>query len=155
MPTSDWAPAVADVAAVLRSRTKDRNGTEVGTFNADTRPTNGQVTAEIELAVGDVVSVFSEELPEVTWPQAKRVVALGTAMLVELSYFPEQVASGKSPYEQLKALYDAAWKRFEVSFNQADDSGVGAGDGDVGAYGNPSYAFPEDQGGLVGWATRF
>ena len=36
-------PSVADVAALLRGRTKDSNGVEVGTFNDDTRPTSSQV----------------------------------------------------------------------------------------------------------------
>ena len=35
MATSDWAPSVADVG-VLRARTKDRYGNELGTFNNDT-----------------------------------------------------------------------------------------------------------------------
>jgi hypothetical protein len=36
-------PSVLDVAALLRARTKDVNGVEVGTFTDDTRPTSSQV----------------------------------------------------------------------------------------------------------------
>ena len=39
----DIMPSVADVGALLRVRTKDINGEEVGTFNDDTRPTSAQV----------------------------------------------------------------------------------------------------------------
>jgi hypothetical protein len=44
----DIAPSVADVAALLRARTKDVNGEEIGTFNDDTRPTSAQVLTLIE-----------------------------------------------------------------------------------------------------------
>ena len=33
-----FTPSVADVSALLRARTKDSNGSEVGIFNDDTRP---------------------------------------------------------------------------------------------------------------------
>lgn len=36
----DITPSVANVAALLRARTKDVNGDEIGTFNDDTRPTS-------------------------------------------------------------------------------------------------------------------
>jgi hypothetical protein len=38
----DIAPSVLDVAALMRARTKDSNGIEVGTFNDDTRPTSAR-----------------------------------------------------------------------------------------------------------------
>jgi hypothetical protein len=50
----DIAPSVLDVAALLRARTKDSNGMEVGTFNDDTRPTSAQVLTLIDQAVADV-----------------------------------------------------------------------------------------------------
>jgi hypothetical protein len=40
--TIDIAPSVLDVAALLRARTKDSTGHEVGTFNDYTRPTRAR-----------------------------------------------------------------------------------------------------------------
>ena len=36
---------------------------------------------------------------------ASSLVALGAAMMVEISYFPEQVGTNRSPYAQLAAQY--------------------------------------------------
>jgi len=104
---ADWAPTVAQVSSLLRARTKDNNMVELGTFTADTRPTAEQVGDLIPQAVGEVESrtgVLTDELE----PRGINVAALYTAMLVELSYFPEQVRDGMSPYEQLKELFDGA-----------------------------------------------
>lgn len=119
MPISDWAPAVADVGAVLRARTKDTNGNELGTFTPNTRPTDAQVTSLIDTAAGDLASVVGSDLPEVTWPLAGSVTSIGAAMLVELSYFPEQVATGRSPYDQLAALYEQRLGRLKGAVIEA------------------------------------
>lgn len=149
MPISDWSPEVASIGAILRARTKDKTGNEIGTFTPDTRPTDAQIVEQIDIANGKIVSVHSEELPEFAWPSAKRAAALQSAMLVELSYYPEQVATGKSPYDELKALYEEEMANLTKRIEGED-----LGD-DEGGYGYPSYAFPEDVGGLVGWGTRF
>lgn len=153
MPTSDWAPALGDVGAILRARTVDANGSEVGTFNTDTRPTDVQAQAQIDLAVGDVATDIGEDFAEKWWAPATRMTALGAALNIELSYFPEQVATGRSPYEHLKTLYDGGIKKLEEAVESGGE-GADSLDG-VGGSGMPSVFFPEDQGGLVGWGTRF
>jgi hypothetical protein len=81
----DITPSVADVAALLRARTKDMNGDEVGTFNDDTRPTSAQVITLIEEAVGDIEARMRvSPPPELAAPPPR--------CLVELSCFPEQAA---------------------------------------------------------------
>lgn len=107
MPTEEWTPALADVGALLRARTKDTNGNELGTFTADTRPTADEVTNLINKAVSRLAGRIgtdpcNAELVE----DAQGVAGLYAAMLVELSYFPEQIKTGQSPYTQLKELYD-------------------------------------------------
>lgn len=143
MPLADWQPDVAAVGAILRARTKDRSNNELGTFTATTRPTEAQVVALIPEAQGDVASAVGAELPEDRWPAARLVAAIQTALLVELSYFPEQVATGRSPYAELKALYDERLGRLRESAEDAgiDVPGLGAGD--------PQYAFPPMP--IVGW----
>lgn len=110
MPTSaDWAPTALVVGAILRTRTKDTNGNEIGTFNETTRPTGVQVASLITQATGDLaLALGTEDLLETLWRSARTVAAYRAGMLIELTYFPEQVALGRSPYPQLKALYDEA-----------------------------------------------
>lgn len=144
MPVSDYTPQVSDVGAILRARTKTASGSEAGTFNpADaaagdrTRPTAEEVTSLIEDAVSDVQSEFGVVIPDAPITDenddpdlyrksVQRFAALGTALLVELTYFPEQVATGRSPYAQLKQLYDDRRKRLlGVLFPGGDDGGSG------------------------------
>lgn len=115
------ACAVVDVARLLRARTKDSSGREIGTFNADTRPTADDVQGLIDVAVGwlraKTDDAFAEGVADdgVTpvpspylslAPSALGLVALRVALLVELTYFPEQVRSDRSAYAELKTLLD-------------------------------------------------
>lgn len=105
MPTSDYTPAVADVGAILRSRTVDTNGSEVGTFTPATRPTETQVANLIVTAVGEVEARVGSDLRDSLHGMARTAATYRAAALVEISYYPEQVASGRSPYDQLNALW--------------------------------------------------
>lgn len=137
MPTSDFAPVVQDVADRLRARTKDRDGNEVGTFNANTRPTDTQVDGLINKAGADVAMVVGSDIPNAVWDDAKDVVSLRAALLVELSFFPEQINSGRSPYPQLKQLYDDDLKNLLAAVTRA-----GGDPGEAGAPMKPDFAFP-------------
>jgi hypothetical protein len=107
--SSDYRPTVADVGALIRARTKDVTGNEPGTFNANTRPTGEQVEMEIDNALDEVAGHLGEgPMADSVKRRAQRTTALYAAMLVELSYFPEQIADDQSPYDRLKELYDQA-----------------------------------------------
>lgn len=159
MPSSNYRPTVADVGAILRTRTKTATGDELGTFTADTRPTAVQVGLLIDQALGDVAIEVGEDIPEALWPAAKRVVALGAAVQVELTFFPEQIQPGRSPYPQLLALYEGsagrpgALARLVAALGELGPDGAG----DVGPSQDnaPAFSFPPDFGGLVGWGTRW
>lgn len=139
MPTSDWTPGVADVGAILRARTKDRSQNEVGTFTDETRPTDVQVQVLIEQAVSDIVDVTGADIPPATFNSARRVASIGAAMAVELSYFPEQIGSGRSPYPQLEALYNGRLKSLVAAVEAA--GGTTIGEGGTALLG-PAYSFP-------------
>lgn len=134
MPVSDYTPEVPAVAAFLRARTKTEGGEEAGTFNPaaywtdnsgrGTRPTAEQATEQIANAIGDISGIVGEDIDERFHEPAKRVVALRAALLIELSYFPEQVATGRSPYAQLKELYDEAWGNLKSALGIDTDEGV-------------------------------
>ena len=108
MPEHDYTPDVADVAALIRARTKVAGGNDEGTFTENTRPTADQVTTLIGTAQRAVrgrlkgVDPCSAELAD----DAKAVVALRAAMMVEASYFPEQTRTDRSNFAQLRQMYD-------------------------------------------------
>jgi hypothetical protein len=136
----DWAPSPSDVGAVLRSRTKDTNGNELGTFTSDTRPTDSGVNDLIETAVADLASDVGT-VPDELQDAARRLAAIGAAILVEQSYFQEQINTDRSPYRELVEWYD---KRFARLKKQIEDVNAG---GDVGGADSaenllPVYAFP-------------
>jgi hypothetical protein len=101
----DYTPTVADVAALIRARTKDKNGNEVGTFTPDTRPTDAQAQEAIDhalVALGEKVG----EIGEMCWPVARMAATYGAAAEIELSYFPEQARTDRSPYTYLLNRYE-------------------------------------------------
>jgi hypothetical protein len=109
MPTADYTPAVADVAALLPARTTRRGsgGAELGTFDETTRPTAAQVETLIAQAVKQLAGRIGPDLPSAeTKDSAEWLASLFAAMLVETTYFPEQVRQQQSSYPQLKDLYD-------------------------------------------------
>lgn len=147
-----WAPTVEDAGRLLRARTKDSNGTEIGTFNANTRPTGTAVQLLIAQAIGDVRALLGSTVPVAVEGAAKFAATLRTAMLIELSYFPEQVRGDHSAYSEYKALYDGVMDGLLPDSSGGTDGGVG---GALAANVLPSYFFPEDTGGLIGWGTKF
>jgi hypothetical protein len=100
-------PSIEDVALLLRARTKDSYGNEVGTFDDDTRPTGDQVEEQIDAALALVCTRLPalDELDPDLLPAVASVVAYRAALRVEKSYFPEQVRSDRSAYEQLYQEY--------------------------------------------------
>jgi hypothetical protein len=71
-------------------------------------------------------------------------------MLIEISYFPEQVVDGMSTYDRYKQLYDEGLPSLmqvisDVEGEETDTESSG---------GMPHFHFQEDKGGLVGWQTN-
>lgn len=160
MPVSDYTPDPNDVAVLLRSRTGDSGGNEAGIFTDSTTPTRAQVESQIKDVVDEVYPKFGQDIPDALGSEkdalrrtAKRAVVLGAAALVEISFFPEQVATGRSPYKLHQERYEKAVK--DVERGVAD---IAAGD-EPGTDDNSQVAlgdgFPVDEGGMVGWGTRW
>lgn len=143
----DWTPSLDDVGAVLRARTVDDFGHELGTFNSGTRPTGDQVLTFVDTAVADVRSEAGK-IPSKEQPLARRVAAIGAALQVELSFFPEEVATGQSPYAQLERMYEKLLARLVTAIST--DNGNDDSDPTllaVDSFGNDC--------GIVGFGTRF
>ena len=129
----DISPSVADVAALLRARTRDVNGVEVGTFNDDTRPTSSQAVTVIEEAVADIQAGMGLSRPLELAGAGRSAAAMLTACTIELSYFPEQVQSNRSAFQEywellqskITALQEAA-RGLEPGANLVTSSHRGA-----------------------------
>lgn len=130
-----YRPTPTDVARLLRARTQDSNGQEVGDWTDDTRPSTEDVEALINQAMGPVVAfvgAMTDELQAPLRPAAFHLVVLGTACLIEKSYFPEQVQSNRSAYPEYKTEYDDLLGRLA---GDGDNGGGGVMPGAGGAYG--------------------
>ena len=125
-----WTPAVDNVAGLLRTRPRTRAGVNPGTFTSETKPTDQEVLDLAAQAVEDVSSDVGVPIPESSYGRAKSVATIRTAMLVELSYFPEQINSGRSPYPQLKELYDERIKSLVTVIEEGDGETPGSADQD-------------------------
>lgn len=161
--TVTWPATPDDVATLLRARTQDSTDVEVGVWSTTTRPALDEVERILSMSetmvlgqTGDITALTCATADSVRG-QAATMVALMSAMLVELSYFPEQVASNRSAYEQ----YAAMWQNFMPALVQAVaecvGGGVEAGGGTAEGTTVPaaSWAFPVDTGGMVGWGTKW
>jgi hypothetical protein len=102
--TIDATPA--NVAALLRARTKDAGGNELGQWTPETRPTLAQVQETLDLSAGVVTARVGEPVDACASSFAVAVI-FEAACIIEKSYFPEQVESGRSQYDQLRAEADA------------------------------------------------
>jgi hypothetical protein len=120
-------PTVEQVAVLIRARTKDSNGIEVGTFDGDTRPTAQQVEQLIDSSVAYVGMRLPapDKLPVELAPGVVEVVALDAACRIEKSYWPEQVLSERSPYALLKTEFDEALAALVDAVEAGGTSGFG------------------------------
>jgi hypothetical protein len=104
-----WLPSPQQVADMLRARTKDDQGEEIGAWTANTRPTEHEVKGLIDTAAGDLLAAV-DTLPE-DWEDphgsAAALCARRAAMFIELSYWPEQAAQPGSVYVELRDQWDA------------------------------------------------
>jgi hypothetical protein len=138
----DYLPTSREVGAMLRTRTRLPGGQELGFFTNDTRPTDAEVDLLVAQAYEDLISRTQADIPEVLIGQFRQTLILATALRIELSYFPEQIATNRSPYDQYKTLYDEQWRVLTEALNDVADGGLQA-DGEGLGSGYPSYGgFP-------------
>lgn len=96
----DWTPAVSDVGLRLIGRTRMPNGALAGTFNQQTTPTDTTVQQIIQQQVR-LLAPQMGDVPDALADSATALLALKAAMVVEQSYFIEQVGADLSPYKEL------------------------------------------------------
>lgn len=141
-----YLPTVADVAALILSRTNDRDGNSTGTFTTTTRPTAAQVTALIGKAMDKLLPKFGPTVPDELVGSAKEIVELRSAMLVELTYFADQIRGDRSPYATLLDLYTQGLQDFIVDRKQLGADATAGTTDDLSTAGLPAYSFPPSSG---------
>lgn len=139
--SDSYRPTIAQVGSVLRARTKDKYGSELGTFNNDTRPTAEQVEDLIDLAIGDTSAAIGQAVPSVLWQGVTMLVAINTANLIQASYWPEQVEDNSAVFDFWTTWYQNGLKNMAMAVraeNLGDDEGADGtadlplwGDGDA------------------------
>jgi hypothetical protein len=97
-------PALEDVANLIAAYTTSM-GNELGTFTADTRPTDTEVDALIDVAVSDLHSRINVPIPGDKAAEARNLVALQTATLIQTSRFPDNLDTDRSAYSQYSTMY--------------------------------------------------
>jgi hypothetical protein len=142
-------PSVTDVAGLLRARTKVRGGGEAGTFNTETRPTGTEVEGLIDDAMDDVLTRV--QAPTAGSDYERRVrgaIRLYAAVLVEMSYFPEQAKSNHSPAAMYQTLYASRLKSLIAYGEVGRPGGMGEGGSGGDAPPDAAWSFAIDPGGI-------
>ena len=107
--TSEWSypiyksgMEVEMVAALVRSRTRDKLGNELGVFTDQTRPTAQQVI-DLYTAEAAMVSLTTGQLEVLTCDSvdairrgAMQVIAKRVAAIIEASFRPDELAQGRT-----------------------------------------------------------
>lgn len=185
---SHYLPTLRMVAAHIRVRTVERNTNQFkGTFTANTRPSDDEAWEAVTLAEDDVkadVGAISPALQGEALRAVRSLIALRAAMIIERSYYPEQVGTNKSPYPALERDWDKRLpivtqavkeaEALEIVPGDPDDPDGGGGpvetDSDhvvpsgsrvltkTGVWvgeGDAQSTFPDDEGGMINYGTRF
>ena len=138
-PTSVSRPNTQAVANLLTTRTRTVGGEVIGDFSAATTPTKAQVESRIAEAYNFVIGRFGDIDDPFLSAKATHLIAIYSAMMVELSYYPEQINNDRSPYRELKKLFDDGMDElYETLFPEADDGGPTG----PGFAMTPDYGFP-------------
>lgn len=106
-PIGAMRPSLEDLGSILRVRTvvPGSGGKEEGTFNTKTRPTAVEAEAIITNAVAQTLLSTGPDIPERFWEPAKTVILYMAAVLLELSFYKNEIDKGISAYPAYQQLY--------------------------------------------------
>lgn len=114
---ADYKPSVDDLGAIMRARTRDSAGEELGTFTVDTRPTAAEAGIVIDLAL-ELVAARLGTVPERLAGTATGIVTLRAAMLAETSYAPEQSGDEQTAYGAYREQYRDALADYDAAIDR-------------------------------------
>lgn len=161
MPSSDYTPTLDEVGATTRSRTHDDVGNELGTFTIDTRPDMFAVDSLIDNAVNFIEGFAAAggitEIGEGCYQNAKTAVIYRVCFLIEIGFFPEQIAGDHSPYDEFLELYKAAINQLARCLGIAepdDDPQSGGTDQNDIETALPQFGFPSHVASMTEYLER-
>lgn len=158
-----FRPTTAEVAAFIKNRTVDGNNNFLGDFSSETVVTQSEVDRIINQAGEMVLSALrydallgASSIADDNAPTVKSLIALFSAIFVEVTKFSEQIARQTSPYPYLKELFDKMLAELQAELGIMPPQGGGGGglsmvDLIASQYGKAIYKFPDDP--MVGWMT--
>jgi hypothetical protein len=157
-----FKPTTAQVAVFVKNRTVVNN-VYLGDFTTETAVTAAEVDSLIEQAGGLVLSACRWDptlgtIPPDNYEAVKTLIAMLTAILIELTKYSEQVARGVSPYTYLKEVFDGmlSQKQAELGIMPPSDGGGGGlnlWDLVSNQYGRAIFVFPDPD--TVNWETAY
>jgi hypothetical protein len=159
-----FKPTTKDVAVFIKNRTVDENNNFVGDFTPTTVVTDAEVDEIIDQSGSMVLSALRWDpllstIPDDNFPTVQTLIALLSAIFVELTKFSEQIARQVSPYPYLKELFDnmLSQKQGELGITPPSTGPGGSGLSLVDLIAKQSgisqFAFPDDP--MVNWGTAF
>lgn len=162
-PTYDakFRPTTSDVAIFIKNRTVDSNNNFIGDFTDQTIVTDEEVEHLLDLAGPLVLSALRWDptapeptIPEENVPTVITLIALLTAIFVELTKYSEQITRNVSPYPYLQTLFDGmlAQKQGELGITTGQ-TGMSIVDVYISQSKTAFFTFPEDE--MVNWGTLF
>lgn len=134
------AVTTEDVATLLPTRPKTAGGNALLDFTEQTYPKQSQVASRIDRATTFLFARTGQiDDPDLAL-SAEHLITLYAAMLTELGFYPEQVNNDKSPYKELKKLFDQGFSALIEALGGDGSSVVD----DVGVVTElmPDYSFP-------------
>lgn len=130
-----YVPGVNDIGEAMASRTRDKNGNLLLTFTKETTPTDDQVRGLIRKAVADVQADVGHDVPDNQADYVRNLIVWRTVMLIELSYFPEQIGSDRSSYGRVNDLYKDQLAKVLTSLEAAEGGDTGTPSTGFAAFG--------------------
>lgn len=132
MAEATFSPTIAQVAALIRARTKIPGGGEAGTFNDVTRPTGTEAQLIIDQAVDHVAAAIGgEPCNDQLKQSATAAASLLAAVIIETSYWPEQAEARGSAAARLEKLFDTRMKSLTAAVSE-ECGGQGTGGSEDG-----------------------
>lgn len=139
--SSVMMPTTRAVAAHIPTRPKTPGGALLVDFTSETYPALEHVEDRIRAATNWIYARTGQIKDPALVLSASHLIALYAAMLTELGFYPEQISNDKSPYKELKKLYDAGIMALVEAVGGTGESA--ADDTIVISALMPHYAFPE------------
>jgi hypothetical protein len=160
-----FRPATVEVASYIKNRTVDENNEFLGDFTDGTVVTAIEVGRIIDQAGEMVLAALRWDplmapapIPDDNIPAVRALIAMYSAIVVEVTKFSEQISRQVSPYPYLKTMFDGMLAQKQAELGIQPPAGTGGGgltlvDLIASQFGGVDYAFPDNL--MVNWDTSF